>query len=246
MQLSNLLRSRAIFVLFAVSALAAPSQAYLLLDTFSDKPSSLTDTTTTMAVATYNTGSTAYGGSRAHFLSQTAAPAGGGLSASVIGSGFTGSNTALTSSIHVIYYGAVGISADMQGLFLTDRDYDFSGESGFRVFVTSASAGSTVSVQLRDSGPSEPVRLATFTQTLAADIVSPTVLTFLRSAPTSIDPDFHWERLDYIRLRVATPEGGSFLISRFETVPEPVSAAGLGLGVLALRRRLKASGRKGA
>lgn len=237
---------RPLIVLLGASLLAAPSKAYLLLDTFSDKPSSLTDTTTTLSVATYNTGSAAYGGSRAHFLSQTSAPAAGGLSASVISGGFSGSNTTETSSIHGVYYGAVGISADMQSLFLTDRDYDFSGESGFRVFVTSASAGSTISVQLRDSGPSEPVRLATFSQTLASDITSPTVLTFLRSSPTSIDPDFHWERLDYIRLRVATPAGGAFSISRFETVPEPVSVAGLGLGLTVfMKRRRKASLRRG-
>lgn len=223
---------------FATAAiLAGITHAHILLDTFSDAPSNLTDTTTTQSVATFTNTTSAFGGTRAHFLSQIAAPGGGGTSTSHIGSGFSGTNTFDTASRHSVYYGSVGISADQQSLFLVDRDYDFSAETGFLVTVDSATKGSIVSVQLRDSGPNEPVRLATFSQTLGADITSPTVLFFDRTSPTQIDANFHWERLDYIRLRVETPLGGSFQVSKFETVPEPATMALTGCALAALARR---------
>lgn len=230
------MRTSYITASLAALFISASSSAYILVDEFDDAPSSLTDTTTSLWTATFREPTAAFGGTRAHFLFQTVQPAGGGLSTSSIGSGFIGTNTPETNSAHDVYYGAVGILDDEQGLWITDQDYDLSGETLFRIAFEQASANSTVSLQFRDSGPGEPVRLATYSMDLSTSIGSSTLIEFDRDAPSSIDTGFNWDRVDLIRLRVASRNGGSFHIDRFEMVPEPATLAAVGMGLSALVR----------
>lgn len=225
--------------IFALISTLSAAQAVILIDDFSSGSSTLVDTTPGSITASFQSGLSNFGGTRAHLLRQVTSPL-NGTSTSEVNSGLFGSNTLESTSQMSLNWGTSGISSDQQSVLFADRNYDFSANQKFRVHVNSASARTRISLLLIDSASNQQARIAEDSITLFSAINTPTILTFdFTDTPSFIAPGFNFGEVDLFRLEVNSPASGGYAINRVEAVPEPatMSALLLGAGMLVRRRR---------
>lgn len=229
-------------MIFALVSSMSAAQAVVLIDDFTSGLSSLVDSTPTNSILSFQSGLSNYGGTRVHALRQNAAPLAGGVSTSEVNGGLYASNTLQSTSRTTVYWGATGITSTQNGAIqIGQNNYDFSSNRIFRVYVSAASEGTTISIGLSDVTLSPiSVKNAADSIYIGSNITSPTVLIFdFTDRPDLLSPGFNFGAIDSINMSVNSLASGGYAINRVEAVPEPatMSALLLGAGMLVRRRR---------